>query len=260
MRETPGVGEDSDTADPAVGDTGEEARLRRRLGDDRVDYDCAPWAGESRALLASLLDSAGIDHAWQGTTLTVHAEDADDVDVLVDEVVAVAAPALSGEAPRVVYAVGGWPVAFQTELAEALTSVEVPYEWNEDGDLVVYEEHEEEVEAILEALPDPDDSDEVISADDGIAVHRVLDRLHAAARSLARDPHDAKAVVALDEAGADVARMAPPFGFSSVDWRSFVALVDELVDELHAEGAEAADDDGIAELATELRDVLDGYV
>jgi hypothetical protein len=54
--------------------------------------------------------------------------------------------------------------------------------------------------------------------------------------------------------------MAPPFGFSSVDWRSFVALVDELVDELHAEGAEAADDDGIVELATELRDVLAGYV
>jgi hypothetical protein len=66
--------------------------------------------------------------------------------------------------------------------------------------------------------------------------------------------------VSLDEAGADVARMAPPFGFSSVDWRSFVALVDELVDELHAEGAEAADDDGIVELATELRDVLAGYV
>jgi hypothetical protein len=243
VRETPVV----------VADTGGEGpdhdeRLRRRLGDDRVDYDCAPWAGESRALLASLLDTAGIEHAWQGTTLTVHAEDADDVDLLVDEVVTVAAPALSGGAARVVYAVGGWPVAFQTELAEALTSVEVPYEWNEDGDLVVYEEHEEEVEAILEALPDPEDSDEVISSDDGIAVHRVLDRLHAAARSLARDPHDARAIVSLDEAGADVARMAPPFGFSSVDWRSF------------AEGAEAADDDGIVELATELRDVLAGYV
>ena len=256
-----GAAQDEPAPDrPSPDDAAAAERIRRRLGEDRVDYDCAPWAGESRALLASLLDSDGIEHAWQGTTLTVHARDADDVDDLLDEVVAVASPALSDDAPRVVYEVGGWPVAFQTELAEALTTVEIPYEWNEDGDLVVYEEHEEEVEAILEAMPDPDESDDVISSDDGLVVHRVLDRVHSAATRLARDPHDARAVLDLDEAGADVARMAPPFGFSSVEWRSLVALVDELVEELHAVGDDAAGDDDIVELAVELRDVLAGYV
>jgi hypothetical protein len=156
--------------------------------------------------------------------------------------------------------VGGWPVAFQTELAEALTSVEVPYEWNEDGDLVVYEEHEEEVEAILEALPDPEESDEVISADDGLVVHRVLDRVHAAATRLARDPQDPRAVLALDEAGAQVELLAAPFGFSSVEWRSFVGLVSEVRDALHATGEDAPADEELVELVEELREVVGGYV
>ncbi len=258
--------DDLDDGDPPEGEGGEAAdpttdeRLRRRLGEDRVEFDCAPWAGESRALLASLLDTEGVEHVWQGTTLTVHAGDAEFVDGLVDEVQAVATPSLAATAPRVVYEVGSWPVAFQTTLADALTAAELPYEWDESGDLVVYEEHEEEVEAILEALPDPEESDEVISADDGLVVHRVLDRVHAAATRLARDPQDPRAVLALDEAGAQVELLAAPFGFSSVEWRSFVGLVSEVRDALHATGEDAPADEELVELVEELREVVGGYV
>jgi len=235
-------------------------RALRRLGPERVDYDCAPWSGASRSLLASLLDTEGVEHVWQGTTLTVHARDTELVDELVDEVQTVATPALSGDAVRVVYEVGGWPVAFQTELAEALTAAELPYEWDEAGDLVVYEEHEDEVEAILEALPDPEESDETISADDGLVVHRVLDGVHAATTRLARDPQDPRAVLALDEAAANVELLAPPFGFSPVEWRSFVAHVAEVRDALNASGEDAVPDDELVELVTGLRDVVAGYV
>lgn len=245
--------------DEALVDPDEE-RTRRRLGPDRVEYDCAPWSGESRSLLASILESEGVDHVWQGTTVTVHAGDSDFVDGLIDEVQAVATPALAADSPRIAYEVRAWPVAFQTQLAEAITDAELPFEWDEAGDLVVYEEHEDEVEAILEALGDPDEAEGVISADDGLVVHQVLDRVHAATTRLVRNPQDARAVLALDAAGAEVEMLAPPFGFTALEWRSFVNLVSDVREALHADGDGALTDAELAEIVGELRNAVSEYI
>ena len=127
--------------------------------DGEVAYECATWAGESRELLASLLGTKEIVHAWQGTTLTVREEDEERVDALIDEVLASAHPALDPAADKLAYEVGTWPASLQTSLAEALTAANLPYEWDEQGDLVIYAEHEEQVEAILDDLPDPEDDE-----------------------------------------------------------------------------------------------------
>ncbi|MSX75688.1 MAG: hypothetical protein F2744_08470, partial [Actinobacteria bacterium] len=58
------------------------------LEDGQMAYECSSWAGESRGLLGSLLVSAGINHAWQGTTVTVHEADEERVDALIDDVLA----------------------------------------------------------------------------------------------------------------------------------------------------------------------------
>jgi len=230
---------------------------------DELLYDCTTWAGESRGLLASLLDSHGIPHAWQGTVLSVHPEDEDDVDDLIDDVMASARPALDAAAAKVVYEVGSWPAALQTMLADSLTVADLPYEWDHNGDLVVYAEHEEDVEAILDEMPDPDDPELVgdVSADDGIAVHELLDRLFLASGKLAsRD--DAASVLAVDDVVGSLERMGPPFGFEAPQWRHLVGRSVVLRDALAAApGAEdSLDDDELRVVAGDVRDLLRTYV
>lgn len=228
-----------------------------------VEYDCTTWAGESRRMLASLLESRGIRHAWQGTVMTASPEDEERIDELIDEVLASARPALDPSAPKVVYEVGGWPAALQSMLADSLTVADLPYEWDEHGDLVVYAEHEEDVEAVLDGMPDPDDPELVgeVSSDDGIAVHELLDRLFLAAGRLAsRD--DAPSILAVDEVVGLLERMGPPFGFEPPQWRALVARAVKVRDGLAAgaddEGALA--DDELRAAAAELRDLVRRYV
>jgi hypothetical protein len=250
---------DGDDEESDVGDFDET------VGDGEVAYDCTTWAGESRALLANLLDTNGIVHAWQGTVVSVREEDEAAVDLLIEDVLASARPALDPAAPKVVYEVGRWPAGLQTSLADALTVADLPYEWDERGDLVVYEEHEDEVEAILDQLPDPDDPDldaGELSSDDGLAVHDRLDRLFDGASRLAKHPDEAAAVIAVDEVASDLERMAPPFGFEPGQWRLLVGKAVALRDALAADPGtdDALDDDGLSALAAETRDLLRQYV
>jgi hypothetical protein len=270
--EEPVADQDPDARDRAEHDTEDDAEEEVREdvdeqeeldGSEEVVYDCTPWAGESRAMLASLLDSHGIRHAWQGTVLSVLPEDEDAVDELIDEVMASARPALDPAAEKVVYEVGAWPAALQTMLADSLTVADLPYEWDERGDLVVYAEHEEEVELILDEMPDPDDPEVAgeVSSDDGIAVHELLDRLFIAAGRLA-SKDDAASIVAVDEVVGTLERMAPPFGFEPPQWRTLVNRAIVLRDALTAgpHDPEALDDEDLREVAGDVRDLVRQYI
>lgn len=225
-------------------------------------YDCAAWAGETRAVLRSLLVSQGITHAWQGTTLTVRDEDEEVVDGLIDEVAGSARPALDPDVVRVVYEVGEWPVGLQSQLADELAAADIAYEWDERGDLVVAEEDEDRVEAVLAELPDPDESQ--ISSDDGVAVHELLDSLFMSSDRLARNGADASGTLQLVEAADVVEHLALPFGFEPGQWRTFVGRVLELRDALGGhgggDGTEGASDEEVAELAAGVRDLVRQYV
>lgn len=241
------------------------------VADGQLAYDCAAWAGESRGMLASLLSSAGIAHVWQGTTVSVREDDEDAVDRLVDEVLASARPALEPGTARLVYEVGDWPVSLLTELADALAVADVPYEWDEQGDLVVREDDEDVVAAIFDELPEPDEAG--ISADDGVAVHVLLDSLFLAAGRLAKHPADPSATVSLVDDAEVIGQVAVPFGFDGPQWRRLVdgvealraAIMGEVPDDDDPDGAApgpdgAADDASVAELAATLRDHLRQYV
>jgi hypothetical protein len=249
--------------DDGEGDGDDVGEIDETVADGRVAYDCATWAGESRSLLASLLDTNEIRHAWQGTTVTVFEEDEETVDALIDDVMASARPALDAAAEKLVYEVGAWPAALQTSLADALTVADLPYEWDARGDLVVYAEHEAEVEAILEQLPDPEDPEvQDLSSDDGLAVHEVLDQLFVGSDRLARRPEDASAVIGVDRAASDLERMPPPFGFEPPQWRALVGRATRLRDALAAgpDSDDSLDDDELKSLAGEVRDLVRQYV
>jgi len=242
---------------------GDDGQDEARTDDEEVEYDCTDWAGESRGMLAHLLEARGILHAWQGTVLTVQPPDEDTVDGLIDEVMASARSALDSGAEKVVYEVGMWPAALQSMLADSLAVADLPYEWDERGDLVVYAEHEEEVEAILDEMPDPDDPDYVgeVSSDDGVAVHEILDRLFAASRKLA-SKDDAPSILAVDDTVGVIERMGPPFGFEPPQWGALVGRAVVLRDALAAgpDDDAALDEFELRDAAAAVRDVLRQYV
>lgn len=245
----------------------EEVVETRSLGADGASddllYDCTTWAGESRGLLTSLLTSRGVAHVWQGTVLSVLPADEDAVDGLIDEVMASARPALDPDAAKVVYEVGGWPAALQSMLADSLTVADLPYEWDERGDLVVYAEHEEEVEVLLDDLPDPDAPEFAgeVSANDGIAVHELLDRLFLASSKLA-SKDDPASILAVDDVAATLERMGPPFGFEQPQWKALVGMSSRLRNALAAgRGHEdALTDSEIRSLSGDLKELLRQYV
>jgi hypothetical protein len=269
----PELSDDTELIDDpeAAGETGLTDETETFLASDEVEledgqiaYDCAAWSGESRGLFESLLSSHDIPHAWQGTTVTVREDDEEQVDDLVDDVLASARPALDPSAPKLVYEVSVWPVALQTELLEQLTAADVPYEWDEQGDLVVRESDEDEVEAVLALLPDPDDS--AVSSDDGVAVHEVLDRAFMAADRLRSHPTDASATVQVVDAAGQLEQLALPFGFEPAQWRRLVTAACDLRDAIvpsqdtETEDAEPVGDEAISELAVVLRDQVRQYI
>ena len=82
--------------------------------DDHVDYEIAEWSGQSRALLDSMLETEGIDHIWQGTTLSVRVADEAATDSLIEIATQTASQGLDPERARVVSEVGTWSAAMQT--------------------------------------------------------------------------------------------------------------------------------------------------
>lgn len=227
--------------------------------DDGLTYDCTEWSGESRALLDELLSSAGVRHAWQGTVLGVSPEDEAQVDALIDEVIASASAALDPERDKVVYEVAAWSAAMQSSVAESLTVADIPYEWDDAGDLVVYADDEDRVEEIFEQLPDPDDPE--LASDESVNVQDLLSALFVSAGDLARKPRDAAAVVGVADVAEQLEHLSLPFGFEPAVWKNLVGLATNLRDALVAEEGESAlEDDELRTLAAELRDTLRRYV
>jgi hypothetical protein len=242
------VSDDPDTPDDEIEDVDEndedidddsagEALITEDT--DHVTYDVSEWAGESRTMLDSLLSGDDIPHFWQGTQLTVPVGNEERVDELIDEVLASANPALDADRDKVVYEVGGWSAALQSGLAESLGVADIPYEWSESGDLLVYAEDEERVDDILDAMPDPDD--EELADADGLDVQDVLSKLFLAAGTLRRSPTDSDAVIDAVDAANRLEHMSVPFGFEPPSWRSIVEEGVALREML--EGGDGGDDE-----------------
>ncbi len=230
------------------------ARPVAMSGEGFLTYEVSEWSGESRSLLDSMLTSAGIQHFWQGTALSVEEEAEERVDLIIDEVLASATASLDDDRDKCVYEVGEWSAAMQQSLADSLAVAEIAYEWDERGDLVVYADDEDAVDTIIEAMPDPEDADR--QGDAEVDVQAALSELWTAAGQLAKNPANPSAIVTTAEL-ADTLEHAPlPFGFEPAVWRSIVDQATGLRDGLTTVDDGAWDDDEVIEAAGTLRDVI----
>ena len=234
----------------------EAAAEAQELIDDEesewLAYDLASWASESRLMLAQLLIADSVNHSWQGTTLLAHESVEETVDALIEEVEQAEDVDLDPDKEKVAFEMDGWSGELQALLAERLGGAAVPHEFDGDGDLVVHEEDEEQVEMVIEDLlarAAEDGMEEL----DGLAVNDLLSAMFTATDRLRRDVHDGPAVLAAVEHGTRITGVATPFGFGAPQWAAMRERCAELVELLQADDSE---DDDIVDLAARLRDAL----
>lgn len=203
-----------------------------------IEYDCTPWAQQTRGVLRSLLDDDGIPHAWEGTVLVVPAAFEERVDELVEAARATSRSSLGGALPTVAYEVSGWSAASQNALVDDLVAAHIPHEWDSEGDLVVHEEDTEAVEELIDALGEPDGADEI----DGITLNERLSELFVMADRLARDGEDTKGRKGVASAYGELATAAVPFGVEPAMWLRLHRAADELLESIDRD--EGAFDEG----------------
>lgn len=226
---------------------------------DQVAYDLTAWDPEDRVLVERLLTGAEVPHVWEVATLVVRREDEERVDALLDsvdtgddEVVD-----LDPDRPQLEYELEGWTDEQREELDGVLAEQGIEHGWDEEtGVLVVYEDDEERVEGLLDAIEFPDALDAEGDADEGTAAQDAMSAMFVAADRLLHDPSDADGVLQAVEGAARLAELPTPFGFADEDW---AAVVDQS-EALRAAIESDADDEAVVERATELRTTLRRYV
>lgn len=244
-----------DLVDDSPGGGGEQ------LGEgDQVAYDLEAWDPDDRVLVDRLLTSEAIPHAWEVATLVVRREDEGRVDRLLDDLDTgddEELVDLDPDRPQLEYELEGWTDEQRRELDAVLDEHRVTHAWDEETSvLVVYEDDEERVEALLDAVEYPDALDEDGAGDDGTAAQDVMSALFVAADRLLHDPGDADGVLEAVAAADRAAALPTPFGFADEDWAAVLGEADELKQALEGD----ADDEMVVERATALRTTLRRYV
>lgn len=253
--------DDGDEPDEDDDDADEEEDGDEDLADDdEVEYELDDWPGESRLLLDGLLTNQGIPHVWEAGTLVVRAEHEAATDEIVDGIDLVSVPALDPDAEKLAYEVGAWSDEQRSGLAERLGLAGIPYEWDEQGDLVVLEEDEARVEAVFDEFEEAEGDDldaGLAEEDDGLAASQVLSDLFVSSDRLMHDARDPDGVLTLVDAAARARTISLPFGFERGVWDEILARAAGLSDEFERDGD---DDDVIVERATDLRNLLRPFV
>lgn len=244
-----------DHLDPELGEDG--------TPEGQIEYEIHSWALESRVMLEQLLEAAHIPHAWQGADLVVPAAFEGRVDALLAQVESTTLPMLDPDAPKVAYDIDDWTDEQQNLLIQALNEVGIVYEFDVEGAIVVLEENEERVEAIIDGIDDDPDADDDEAAEDdgsgydGPEAMDVLSDLFVAADRLSHNATSPDGVLAIVDRAVDAEAMPLPFGFERTVWADILEQVTALRTLL--ESAES-DDEGIEEQARLLRDTLRQYV
>ena len=235
---------------------------------EQIAYEFEEWDNQSRVLLDQLLEGEHILHVWEGATLVVRATDEPRVDELVEQVEVTNQPTLDPEKDQVVFELEEWPDEKRTALADSLDEAGIHFGFDENDDLVVLEEDEERVEAVLDQVDynfslDADDvsgDDEDATPqdeDDGLAAQETMSELFVTADILMHDPDDSAAILRFTDAASAVRNLALPYGFAPGVWEEILTLSGNLRGILEDPDSE---DDAVVEAARDLRGVLRQFV
>jgi hypothetical protein len=233
--------------------------------DDQVEYDFEELEPVGRLVIDEVFWSNGIAHAWADASLVVRAEDEQEADRIIDA--ADRDAFLESDAEQVSYDVGDWDNERRAQLTEALTLAGIEHAWDEHGEIVIFEQDEVRVDAIVDAIEFPNenavDDDAELAAEDALADEEgldpqdVLSELFVSADRLMHDPLDHEGVLSLVDAARMAETLPLPYGFAPAVWNDLVAQASALRSSL--EGGDA-DDDKIIDQATSLRSALRNYV
>jgi hypothetical protein len=232
--------------------------------DEQVAYEFDELEPHARLVIDELFWANGIAHAWDNTSLIVRPEDELEADRLIDE--ADREAFLDSDAEQVSYDLGDWDDVRRGQLAEALAGASIEHAWDEHGELVVLEDDEERVDAIVDAIEFPetvtvDDAEEEaaeeVLAADGLDPQDVLSELFVSSDRLMHDPVDHEGVLSLVDAARMAETLPLPYGFAPPVWNDLVSQARGLRTALEKDDV---DDEQIVEQATRLRATLRNFV
>ena len=243
-----GADDPADEADGVAGESGDRGddhidMLPRppveQLSDARLLFDCSAWSRDDRAALDAALGGSSIDRVWQGPELVVGLLDEHLVEEAFDDL-GVGQAHLAADTDQIVYEVGEWPRVLRDSLAESLLVAGIAAGWDDLADLHIAVGDEAAVDAILEAMPDPD---EVFEEAEGTEVQDLLTQLYAAVDRLKDNPKIPGARLDVVEAADRMDRLAVPFGFDATQWRDLVERAGDLRDEIDRTTSAAIEDE-----------------
>jgi hypothetical protein len=176
----------------------------------------------------------------------------------------------------IVYELDEWTADQRGALEQRLVAAEIEHQWEastgadvqegyEPGnpwevgtDLVVGEQDEEAVDALLDEVENPDALDAVADDDsvDDEANYAIMANLYVAADRLKDDPGDLAVAGEFFDAADAAASAAAPFGIDPEVWRRVQELAVEVSRAIESE----EDDEQVQSAAQRLRDVLFTYV
>jgi len=203
-------------------------------------------------MASQLLVADGVVHSWQGTTLTVHESAEDTVDALLEEVQVAGRRSLDFDAPKTAFEMSSWDDDLRDILAERLVGTGVPHEFDDDGDLVIHEIDEEQVDMIIDEVM-ARHQEHGLEKLEGLEANELLSKLFLATDRLRRDPGDSHGTRGVLDHGERLVRSAAPFGFEPEGWGRLRDSTASLMDLIQQE---TPSDDEISEQADTLRETL----
>ncbi|MGI8664280.1 MAG: hypothetical protein ACR2LQ_13885 [Acidimicrobiales bacterium] len=232
--------------------------------DDSVAYDFDELEPMQRMAIDELFWESGVPHAWDGVSLVVRDTEEEQADLLIDA--ADSDAFLGSDAPQLSYELDDWDDEHRAQLAEVLATSNIEHAWDEHGELVVLEDDEDRVDALVDAVEhgratadlalDTGGAADASDAD-GPDAQEVLSELFVAADRLMHDPLDHEGVLSFVD-GVELAESLPlPYGFAPAVWDDIVGQAKELA---AAIAADDVDDDDIVEQATKVRATLRQFV
>lgn len=227
--------------------------------EEQLAYEFHDWSFESRRMLDQLLTGRSVSHAWQGATMIVRDVDESTVDELVEEVELATLPTLNAEVAHSVYEMAGWSAEHQMQLSVRLGAEGVPHEFDSNGDLVVHDEDEDRLEALLDEIEQNPSAlalgnleDDLVDLD-GVDVNQLLSNLFGASDRLRKNARDHRGVLAFLDEAPMLGQMSMPFGYDAPAWQAIVeriGTIEALLDDPDSE------DEVIEAKSQELRDLL----